>query len=46
MTAASGPSSSGAISGRCVRAVSMPIVVSAANGTRPVTDSTSTSASE
>ena len=43
MTGASGPSSSGAVIARCVRAVSMPIVVSAANGTVPVTASTSTS---
>ena len=32
---ASGPTSSGAVSDRCVRAVSMPIVVSAENGTSP-----------
>ena len=34
-TGASGPSSAGAVTGRWVRAVSMPIVVSAENGTLP-----------
>jgi hypothetical protein len=43
---ASGPSSSGTSSEWSSRAMSVPMVVSAVNGTSPVTDSTMTSASE
>ena len=46
ITDSSGPNSSVATIGCSVRAVSMPSVVSAANGRRPVTLSTRTSASE
>ena len=42
----SGPSDSGTVTGRSTRAISVPMVVSVANGTEPVTDSISTRASE